>query len=192
MVDITKFYKFNVIDTCSIWNVLSSKLYYQTTLAARCEFSCTKFVIYECLFKPRKSISPAEVELQERLKKEQAKGYFRQYPIDIEDLQDIDVLTKRKNLSKGELSSMVFAKKTNQGFLTDDQGARKLASYFMAPEKVQTTPHLIGWLVFNEFLNDAEIERILTEHESLKRPLRKNYLDVFMKAMEYRLLKRAE
>jgi hypothetical protein len=192
MIDLTKFYRFNVIDTCSIWNILSSKLYYQTTLMAKCEFSCTKFVMYECLFKPRKSTSSAEIELQERLKKEQAKGYFRQYPIDIEDLQDIDVLTQRKNLSKGELSSMVFAKKTNQGFLTDDQGARKLASYIMAPEKVQTTPHLIGWLVFNEFLNDAEMELIITEHESLKRPLKKYYHEVFMKAMEYRLLKRAE
>ena len=192
MIDIMNFYRFNVIDTCSIWNILSSKLYYQTALAAKCEFSCTKFVMYECLFKPRKSITSVEVELQERLKREQAKGYFCQYPIDIEDLQEIDVLTKRKNLSKGELSSMVFAKKTNQAFLTDDKGARKLASDFMTPEKVQTTPHLVGWLVFDGFLNDAEIELILTEHERSNRPLKKYYQELYIRAMGYRLLKRAE
>lgn len=192
MIDLTGFYRYNVIDTCSIWNILSSKMLYQTTLSVKLSFSCTKFVNYECLYKPRKSISPQEIELRKRFESEKANGKFVEYHIDIEDLQDIDILRKRKSLSKGELSSMVFAKRTNQAFLTDDQGARNLALSFMDKNYIQTTPQLVGWLVFEEYLNDAEIDAIISEHESYGRPLRKYFNEVYQKALEFRLLKKAE
>lgn len=169
--------------------MLSSKLFFQTILSVKISFACTKFVIYECLHKPRNSSNALELDLQRRFESEQAKGRFREYHIDIEDLQDIDVLSKRKNLSKGELSSMVFAKRTSQAFMTDDQGARKLASSFMYYDMVQTTPQLIGWLIFEEYLNDAEIESIIAEHDRFNRPLGKYFREVYKKAMEYRLLK---
>ncbi|MDF5724128.1 MAG: XRE family transcriptional regulator, partial [Rhizonema sp. PD37] len=69
---------------------------------------------------------------------------------------DVEILQKRMNLSKGELTSIVFAKKTRQAFLTDDQKARKLASKVMQSDQVQTMPHLLGWLFFVSYLNDND------------------------------------
>ncbi len=189
-VDVTRFYKNNIIDTCSIWNVLSSKILYRATLTAGCAFFCTQFVIYECLYKPRKINSPEEIELKNRLRKEKMRGYFKDYHISIEDLQDVDVLEKRKNLSKGELSSIAFARRMSQAFLTDDQGARTLANEFMNSDMVQTIPHLFGWLLYGSFLNDLDKDAIISEHESLNRPLKKYFNDIYLKALEMKLLKK--
>ena len=189
-VDITQFRLNNIIDTCSIWNLLSSKVLYRATGLAGCSFCCTKFVIYECLNKPRKSSSPEEDELIERLKIEKNKGMFKEYHLSIEDLQDVDILEKRKNLSKGELSSIAFARRISQAFLTDDQGARMLASQFMDQDMVQTIPQLFGWLMYESYLNDSDKDEVINEHESFKRPLKKYFNEIYLKALEMRLLKR--
>lgn len=109
------------------------------------------------------------------------------YHISIEDLQDIEILQKRKNLSKGELSSIVFAKKTRQALLTDDQGARKLAEQVMDKKSVQTTPHLFGWLFYADFLRDGDKDRIIKEHKDFKRPLAKYFSEMYVKALEFKL-----
>lgn len=192
MVDITTFNLINIIDTCSIWNILSSKILYNKTQNVKCYFACTKYVVYECFYKPRKTVSEQDVLLQERLQDEKAKGHFPDFHISIEDLQDIEILTKRKNLSKGELSSMVFAKRLGHAFLTDDQGARKLASQFMDSSLVQTTPRLFGWLIYEELLNDSDVKLIIQEHEEFNRPLSPYLLEVYQDAMKFRLLKKAE
>ena len=114
---------------------------------------------------------------------------FKDYHISIADLQDIDVLQKSKNLSKGELSSIVFAKKIGQGFLTDDQGARKLAERFMTKEKVQTTPQLFGWLYYEERLIDSDKVQIINEHNELNRPLENYFNQVYQQALQLRLYK---
>lgn len=64
-VDPSCFNLLNVADTCSIWNILSSKLFYCATISAKCAFSCTQFVHYECLIKPRTNESEKEIELQD-------------------------------------------------------------------------------------------------------------------------------
>ena len=53
-LDPSSFYKHNITDTCAVWNVLSSLLLYARAKSAGVVFICTRFVIYECLFKPRK------------------------------------------------------------------------------------------------------------------------------------------
>ncbi len=140
------FHKYNVIDTCSIWNIICSSPFYSATLIANCEFICTGFVFYECLVKKRANESNSDNVLQGILTKEIDKGKFPIHHISIEDLQEIEILENRKKLSKGELSSIVFAKKIRQAFLTDDQGARKLAETILDKKMVQTTPQLFGWL----------------------------------------------
>jgi hypothetical protein len=186
-IDITKFTLLNVIDTCSVWNLLSSKVLYQAARSARCNFCCTGFVIYECLFKPRKD-QQSKKELQERLIKEQNNGNFKSHHISIEDLQEIDILERRKHLSKGELSSIVFAKRTCQAFLTDDQGARILAANVIDCTLVQTTPHLFGWLYYTGFLGDSDKDIIINEHEKFEgRPLSKYFNDAYMKALAVKL-----
>ena len=183
----SQFHPSNIIDTCSIWNVLSSLRFYSAAKAANCNFFCTKFVYYECLHKPRKEISDEEGELIKRLKVQIENKDFQSFNISIEDLQDIGILEKRKNLSKGELSSIVFAKKTRQAFLTDDQGARILAEQFMDGNLVQTTPLLFGWLFFTGKLIDSDKDFIIQEHNSLNRPLEKYFIKMYEKAYELKL-----
>jgi hypothetical protein len=187
-IDPSHFHTLNVVDTCAIWNVLSSKLLYHTALSAGCVFSCTAFVVYECLSKPRKAITPEDRELQRRLRTEQENGRFQHYHLDIDDLLEVEVLEQRKNLGKGELSSIAFAKRTQQAFHTDDTSARKLASQVMEERRVQTTPHLFGWLYFKHFLGDADKDAIIQEHESLQRPLRPYFEEMYGRALRYRLM----
>jgi predicted nucleic acid-binding protein len=189
------FKKLNVIDSCSIWNILSSKVLREATKTARCVFCCTQFVQYECLHKPRKNpLLDKEKELIERLKIEQIKGDFKHYSLEIEDLLEVDILEKRKNLGKGELSSIAFAKRTNQAFLTDDYQARELANNELKMNSVQTTPHLFGWLIYENILNDSDRHTVLKELTAFERLDKKRCLqtrffdDMYNKALEYRLM----
>ena len=187
-IDPSSFHRQNVADTCAIWNVLSSKTLYYASCSAGCSFCCTRFVNYECLHKPRKNVSSADEELQRRLQEEQALGNFAPYNLDVQDLQEIAIIEKRMRLSKGELSSIAFAQKTRQAFLTDDQKARKLASGIIEPAMVQTTPHLFGWLHFHWHLTDGDKDAVIAEHESLKRPLAGQFECMYQEALRYRLM----
>jgi len=186
--DPSRFELVNVADTCAIWNVLSSRLLYATAKAAGCSFCCTRFVLYECLYKPRTNPTPEDRELQTRMRDECDRGNISVHPLEIGDLQDVAVLENRKRLGKGELSSMAFARKIRQAFLTDDQGARKLAAEVIDREKVQTTPHLFGWLIFHTRLGDGDKEGIIEEHKRFKRPLAPYFEEMYLKALQYRLM----
>ena len=189
-IDLSNFHLLNVADTCSIWNILSSLRFYQAAREANCSFCCTDFVLYECLRKRRSERTPEDDELMSRLSKEHDSYTILSCSLDIEDLQDVAVLESRRKLSKGELSSIVFAKKTNQAFLTDDQKARKLGETELATQMVQTTPHLFGWLFYTGALIDGDKDSIIDEHESQKRPLRQFLETMYMEAMRCRLMSR--
>ena len=124
--------------------------------------------------------------MQNRLREARKDGKFQSYHLDLEDLQEVDILQKRKNLGKGELASIAFAKKTSQAFLTDDKNARKLAEEVMFRKFVQTTPHLIGWLFFENFLGDSDLKPIVNEHEQHNRPLSKYFNEMYRIALDYR------
>ena len=177
--DLSNFHTLNIADTCAVWNILSSNLLHQTAVSAGCIFSCTGFVNYECLAKPRKIMTALDVELQNRLRAAQSKGRFTVYHLEIADLIEVEVLESRKNLGKGELSSIAFAKRTNQAFLTDDQKARKLAIDSLGVGLTQTTVHLFGWLFYANLLGDADKDTILDEHSSLNRPLGRYFEDAY-------------
>ncbi|WWL44303.1 hypothetical protein V5O39_26330 [Pseudomonas parakoreensis] len=99
-IDPSKFHKINVADTCSVWNILSSRRLYAAAQEAKCEFCMTGFVLYECLVKPRTAATEADLELRERLKQEQTKGKFASHSCSIDDLQAIAALESRKNSEK--------------------------------------------------------------------------------------------
>src|SRR5690349_16488757 len=126
-IDPSRFHKINVADTCSVWNILSSRRLYAGAQEARCEFCITGFVLYECLVKPRTSPTDADLELRERLKREQTRGKFASHSCSIDDLQAIADLESRRRLGKGELSSIAFASRIRQAFITDDLKARALS-----------------------------------------------------------------
>lgn len=190
-LDVSTFHAILVTDTCAVWNVLSARTLHRAATTAGCCFSLTEFGLYECLVKPRKKADEGDEELKQRLRTARASGQFQAYSLDVEDLQDVEVLERRRRLSKGELAAIAFAKKTRQAFLTDDQGARKLAASFMNPMLVQTTPHLAGWLFFRGHLGDSDIDDIVGEHERLGRPLARFLRETYVEAMRCRLLVRA-
>ena len=187
-VNPSAFHQLNVTDACAVWNILSSKILCQAAISAGCVFSCTRFVYYECLIKPRKTVLDEDIELQHRLKQERKRGQFQDYHLEIGDLLEVELLERRRNLGKGELSSMAFAKRTRQAFLTDDQGARRLAEQIMESRMIQTTPHLFGWLFYIGILMDQDKDVIIEEHESLRRPLTEFFEAIYMKSLEYKLL----
>lgn len=162
-IDPSKFHRINVADTCSVWNILSSRRLYAAAQEANCEFCMTAFVHYECLVKPRTSPTEADLELRERLKREQSRGKFASHSCSIGDLQAIADLESRKKLGKGELSSIAFASRIRQAFITDDCKARKL-SEIVAQAVTQTTPHMHSWLIFTNRLTDSDHQVVLSQH----------------------------
>lgn len=187
-IDTSSFHLHNITDTCGVWNVLSSRTLYTRARNAGVNFICTGFVVYECLFKPRKATDPCDVELCSRLRMAQRDSDFKSYPLDIADLQTIEILENRKRLGKGELSSIAFALKTRQAFLTDDQRARKLAREVMRSSITQTTPHLLGWLFFTGQLVDGEKDTVIKEHQEMNRPLSKYFEEMYLESCRCRLM----
>jgi predicted nucleic acid-binding protein len=187
-IDITRCSKVNIIDSCSIWNLISSLLLYSRINANGFYFSITQFVEYECLFKERSNPSNQDNEIQKRLRNYKNSGAFPTHQLSIADLQDSDIIKHSQHLGRGELSSIAFCKKTGQVFLTDDQKARKIAKTILGEEKTQTVPHLVGWLFYAGILSYSDIDPIIEEHKFYDRPLEKYFRLVYDEAMRIRLL----
>ncbi len=181
------FKKINVLDTCSVWNVLSSRQLYSVAICNSFNFCCTFFVHYECLYKSRSTKPSEDAELCNRLVREIQLGKITIHHLELEDLNEIAILQRRKRLGKGELSSIAFSRRIHQAFLTDDQGARKLANEVLGEEFVQTTPQLFGYLVYNGTLTDPDKDDIISEHKSLNRPLEQHFKKLYLTALELRL-----
>lgn len=186
----TSFYLHNVIDTCAIWNLLASTAFYGTSRAVGCTYSCTQFVVYECLHKARTTVSKEEQTLRERFRKEHERKFIISYKITIQDLQTVEILSNRKRLSKGELSSIAFAMQTRQSFLSDDKGALKLALSEMDSSMVQSTSLLFGWLFFHDHLADYQKEEIIYDLERHGRNMRLHYEDAYDRALQFKLMSR--
>ena len=189
-IDCTQFAQISVIDTCAIWNVLSSRKLTEATRAGRRHFTATTFVYYEALYKPRSFVNKEDAELQNRLNVEKGKGLFGSCSLDIMDLQQVEILDKRMRLGKGELSSIAFARKAGLGFMTDDQKARKLGSAVIGKDNVHTTPKLFGWLVFHGHLGDVDKYEVIREHKSFNRPLERYFEEMYHEALRCRLMAR--
>ena len=161
-----EFYLHNIIDTCAVWNVLSSKLLFSRADNSGVMFYCTKFVVYECLYKQRSEPKDCHVKLKNYLKQLMEQGKFVNLSLSVEDLHEIERVSSRKRLGKGELSTLAFAMKYGQAFLSDDQKARKLASSVLPAGRTQTTPHLFSWLIFLGKISDSEKIQVIEEHHA--------------------------
>ena len=190
-INVAQFCLGNVADTCAIWNVLSSRTLYSTALASKCAFACTEYVRYECLSKRRRRVRPPDMELRQRLEQALASNKIVSCTLDVGDLQEVEVLRNKKRLGTGELSSIAFAKRTGLAFFTDDQKARKLAARALESGRVQTTPHLLGWLLYCSRLGDGDAETIVAEHKALGGTLEPHLRDAYSEAMRCRLLARS-
>lgn len=187
MNDISKFRLSNVADSCSIWNLLASQILRSAAARARISICCTEFVRYECLHKPGR-VRPERTRLQGRLLREIESGQIYCCNIELEDLQELDILSKRKKVSKGELASMIFARRIVQAFMTDDIKAAKLARTIMAADFVQSTTQLLGWLYFHGMLQDSDKDKIESELTEFGRNLQPHLDDAYREALRCRLM----
>lgn len=189
-IDIQKFNLINVIDSCSVWNLISSPLFFKMALIQKCFFCMTQFVRYECLFK-LKHANESQDTLMKVLKKNIENKKVEVHHLTIDDLQEVAILQQRKRLGIGELSSIAFAKRTSQSFLTDDQNARKLAKIILGNDRVQTIPQLLGWLFVNQCLSQIDLYEVIRDHESHERPLKKYFIEVYDECQRINLLLKA-
>jgi hypothetical protein len=139
------------------------------------------------LHKPGRT-RPERVELQNRLYNKIAAARIQFHSIDLEDLQEFEVLRNRKRVSSGELSVIIFARKTRQAVLTDDIGAQKLARRELGAELVQSTPHLFAWLYFNSHMNDWDKDQIVIDLQLLGQSLQPHLNDFHSEAQRCRAL----
>lgn len=186
-VDVRDFILHNVTDACAVWNVLSSRTLYSAARCRNCRFTITGYVAYECLRK-RGREDEGDREILGRFNADRREGRWPIQNLDVQDLLDVEMLEKRKRLGKGELSSMVLAKKLDVAILTDDQKGRRLAEQYLGGVKrVQTTPQLFGWLIFERLLADSDKDAVIREHNEVGRPLGDRFDAIYMKALEMRL-----
>lgn len=187
-LDPSKFNKMAVIDTCSVWNVLSAKKLYQAVLSAKIHFCVTPMVLYECLHKPRSSVTAEKTELISRLERALRNGEF---PIQECDLDDLVLMVRKapKGLGSGELSCIATAYRIRSiAFMTDERQARHFASSQLGLS-VETTPKLYAWLHYYQHLGSGDHEDVLREHEKYEaRPLTKYLQDAYVEAMRCRLM----
>jgi hypothetical protein len=126
--------------------------------------------------------------MQSRTTREMASGTIKCYGIEIEDLQDVEILENRMRLSRGEISSIVFAKRSQQALMTDDKKAGKLACVVLGSGRVQSTPHLLSWLYFNNRLEDSDKDKIVAELAAVNRNLQPHLDSAYMEGLRCRLM----
>ncbi len=188
MNSLTSFNLLNVADTCALWNLLGSAILHRASKKVGVSICGTQFVRYECLYKVGAN-SPAWLELRNRLRSCLDSGEIMFCDIDLEDLQEVAALEGRMAISKGELSTIAFAKRTGQSFLSDDRQAKVLAKSVLQAEMIQDIPHLCGWLCVNEVLHESDADPIRLELKALQRYLDPHIVNAFHKALEVKLMK---
>ena len=186
-IDVTSFCLHNVIDTCAVWNLLSSEILYAAAVSEKCHFCMTRFVRYECLSKPRSKEDASQRQLKAMLQEKVARGDFLVHSISLEHLLEDEVLSNRQNLGKGELTTIAFAKLTRQAVMTDDKRARKLSTELVGAAMTQTTCHLFGWLFYIGKFMDHEKQEVMEQHSRLGGKLRPHLEAAYLLGMHGKL-----
>lgn len=186
--DPSRFSTASVVDTCAVWNILSSLRINQAAIQAKLHFCITPVVLYECLHKPRPFITPEQNILMDRLRKNRAEGRFTIQECSLDDLLAVSEKAPGK-LGSGELSCLAAAYRIRSiAVMTDEKLARKYAQSKLGL-LVETTPRLYGYLHYHMHLGGADHDDIIREHERFeKRPLTKFFHQTFEEAMRCRLM----
>lgn len=160
-----------VVDTCSVWHVLTSRLLFEAAVTTKKKFSITSMVLFECMHKPPGSLPPEEAELRRRFISARSRGVFSERACTLSDLIKISDRAPKK-LGYGELSCMaVLASSPGEAMMTDDKAARRYASEVLG-YSIETTPRLYAHLHFRRLLTDSDHLSVKAEHEIYeKRPL---------------------
>lgn len=166
-VDVRVFAPVSAIDTCSIWNLLSSPRLLGTALRTGRWFVVAPYVWYEALGKQRSRPTSAELAMQEEFRARLAAGNqgFSREATSLADLQALAVIPACRRLGRGEIAALALARRLRSAVLTEDRGARKVAP-LVGVELAQTTPQLLGWLLYEGHLSDSDVSDVIAEHEA--------------------------
>lgn len=187
MLNYKLFHLSNSIDTCAVWNLVSSSRLSVVAFCCGLDGYLTHFVFYECM-RSWKCNKEHEAELKKRLNSLFDGKKLKKFSISLDDLADNSVVQLAQRMDLGELSALIFAKKYGIAFLTDDQKARKLASIVLSSSYVQTTPHLFGWLFYMNKLSDEDKAEIIKEHSNLGGSLSPLFEHAYLTALQLRLI----
>ena len=184
--DPARFASVSVVDTCAVWNMLSSDLLNQAAIQAKLYFCITPVVLYECLQKSRPNITPEQELLMNRLRGERERGRFPIQKCSLEDLLAISAKAPGR-LGSGELSCIATAYRIRSiAVMTDEKLARKYAHDTLGLE-IETTPRLYGYLHFHLHLNEVDHDEVIKEHERFeRRPLSRFFTQTFEGAIRCR------
>jgi hypothetical protein len=190
-LDPAKFSMMTVADTCSVWNILSSRKLYMAAISAKVYFCITPMVLYECLQKPRTAMTEGKAELMARLERARRDNGFT---IQACDLEELVLLAQQapKGLGSGEMSCIAAAYRIrNIAFMTDEKKARKFAFEKLGLH-VETTPKLYAWLHYCRHLGDGDHNDVIREHEKFEaRPLTKFLCEAYEEALRCRLMSKS-
>lgn len=180
-----------IADTCSVWNLLSSRRLFRSARSAGRHFLITPVVLYECLQIARRVVNAEREELLSRFKTARSEGVFAEQGCEIDDLLAVS-RDAPVGLSSGELSCMAAAYKVRTiAFMTDDKQARRFAEEGLRLIVV-TTPKLYAWLHFHRHLSDSDHGDVIREHEIYeRRPLTLFLNKAYEVALQYRLMHQA-
>lgn len=185
--DPTVFSALVAVDTCAVWNILSSKKLSLAAFSSGPTFIITPMVNYECIHKPRKQETAEQQELKSRF---HAAIKRKKLSIQHCELDDLITIARQapKKLSSGELSCIAMSYKLNTiAVMTDEKLAKKFAEESLGL-RVETTPKLYGWLLYKRILNDADHHDVIKEHEILeRRPLTEFFNKAYETALQYQV-----
>jgi predicted nucleic acid-binding protein len=186
--DPARFAPVSVVDTCAIWNMLSSLRINQAAIQAKLHFCVTPVVLYECLHKPRSNITTEQKTLMTRLRNERNAGRFPVQQCSLDDLLAISSKAPGR-LGSGELSCIATAFRIRSiALMTDEKLARNYARDGLGLQ-VETTPRLYGYLHYHLHLGGADHDEVIKEHERFeRRPLSQFFHQMFEEAMRCRLM----
>ncbi|KAA0593968.1 hypothetical protein J2848_004134 [Azospirillum lipoferum] len=160
----------SAIDTCAVWNILSSRTLSAAISRKGCHFVLAEYVRYECLGKPRTNLTEADAALCEKLKTEiTSSKQFSVHPLGVDDLRDlVATVGSPKRFHHGEVAALALSRKLGNGFLTDDYAARKVGENTLGQDRVRSTPLLVGWLVYDGQLTDGDIPVIVADNKAYR------------------------
>ncbi|KPC54570.1 hypothetical protein [Amantichitinum ursilacus] len=186
--DPAKFATVSVVDTCAVWNMLSSLRLNEAAAQAKLHFCITPVVLYECLQRPRPNVTPEQKVLMDRLISNRERGRFPIQECSLDDLLAISEKAPGK-LGSGELSCIATAYGIRSiAVMTDEKLARTYAQNVLGLP-IETTPRLYGYLHFHMRLGHADHAEVIKEHERFEsRPLTAFFNQTFDEAMRCRLM----
>lgn len=71
--------------------------------------------------------------------------------------------------------------------MTDDQKARRVATERDLDVITQTTPQLVGWLIYSGRLLDGDYRQVVREHADMCRPLAPHLDEAYNMALRARI-----